>query len=235
MFDAGDNWLADLLNEGKLLEAWRELVNNVQYLGLATFWKRGFLQAAGRRFLNIFPGIMRMYFRRTTLPDWLSIYSSDLLRKNNDDGGSNLKPTNMMLDDEIAQISSRERFYAGRYGIEIRRPFRNRRLVEFALALPAYQLYRHGLYKHILRTAMQGILPETVRTRERKTALNSLFFRGLEREKISLNAYLQDPSLDWWVYIRTDWLNNSLLERRGRAMVMPWYCIAYNKWYKSLL
>ena len=71
-----------------------------------------------------------------------------------------------MLSLELAQGCGRETFYSSQYSIEARYPYRDRRLIEFVLAIPAYQFYSGGMYKHILRKSMQGILPEEIRTRE---------------------------------------------------------------------
>ncbi len=54
------------------------------------------------------------------------------------------------------------------FGIEIRQPFRDRRLVEFAFALPADQLWRDAWSRIAFRNAMKGILPDKVRQRRGK-------------------------------------------------------------------
>ena len=51
-------------------------------------------------------------------------------------------------------------------GIEHRHPFFDRRLAEFAFALPERQRSRHGVVKIVLRNAMQGRLPEAVIRRQ---------------------------------------------------------------------
>jgi asparagine synthase (glutamine-hydrolysing) len=53
-------------------------------------------------------------------------------------------------------------------GFEMRHPFHDRRMVEFALALPPDQLWREAQSKFVLRQAMRGILPERVRQRQTK-------------------------------------------------------------------
>jgi asparagine synthase (glutamine-hydrolysing) len=60
-----------------------------------------------------------------------------------------------------------ERF-SSHFGIESRYPFFERRLVEFLLALPEDQRWRGEWPKAILRKAMDGILPETIRVRKDK-------------------------------------------------------------------
>lgn len=58
---------------------------------------------------------------------------------------------------------------AARFSLEIRRPFFDRRLVEFMLAVPETQRWQGAAPKHVMRQAMKGILPEKIRCREKKT------------------------------------------------------------------
>jgi asparagine synthase (glutamine-hydrolysing) len=55
-------------------------------------------------------------------------------------------------------------------GIELRQPFRDRRLVEFAFAVPPEQLWRDARSRFAFRTAMKALLPEKVRHRQGKGA-----------------------------------------------------------------
>ena len=57
---------------------------------------------------------------------------------------------------------------AAEAGFELRHPFHDRRLVEFAFALPPEQLWRHNQTKFVLRQAMRGLLPERVGQRPGK-------------------------------------------------------------------
>jgi asparagine synthase (glutamine-hydrolysing) len=61
---------------------------------------------------------------------------------------------------------------AARFGVEPRHPFTDRRLVEFALALPGRFKFGAGLNRLILRQAVQGILPDTLRLRGQKTVFS---------------------------------------------------------------
>ena len=63
-----------------------------------------------------------------------------------------------------------ERFdrVAASFGVESRDPFTDLKLIEFALSLPLSQRQRGGWPKILLRRAMQGLLPDTVRWRRGK-------------------------------------------------------------------
>jgi asparagine synthase (glutamine-hydrolysing) len=66
-------------------------------------------------------------------------------------------------------------------GIEGRHPFYDRRVLEFALAIPEDQQARLDLTKFVLRTAMKGLLPECVRQRRTKGRLGRIFVQIFEK------------------------------------------------------
>lgn len=63
--------------------------------------------------------------------------------------------------------------------IETRYPFFDRRLMEFCLAIPLDQKFKHGYARSVLRRAMDGILPTEVQWRVSKAKLGSNFQRNL--------------------------------------------------------
>jgi asparagine synthetase B (glutamine-hydrolysing) len=122
--------------------------------------------------------------------------------------------------------------------LELRHPYRDRRLAEFVLTLPAYQLYNRGFYKYILRMAMKDILPHPILSRFQSTPLLPLFSRGLERESGMLQACFQDPDAAWRKYVRPDWLLEQSKvkltpETDGPRAVVPWLCASYAIWFQS--
>ena len=74
-----------------------------------------------------------------------------------------------------------DRTYAS-YGIEVRHPFHDRRVVEFAFAIPEEQRRRDGyLRKVVLREAGRHLLPETIGQRRGKADFGVTFQAGLIR------------------------------------------------------
>jgi asparagine synthase (glutamine-hydrolysing) len=68
--------------------------------------------------------------------------------------------------------------------IEMRFPFLDRRLVEFAMAIPMDQKLRAvSDTRSILRRAMRGVLPEKIRTRTGKGQFDRSISLGLEKER----------------------------------------------------
>ncbi|MBX7207092.1 MAG: hypothetical protein K1X78_02165 [Verrucomicrobiaceae bacterium] len=73
------------------------------------------------------------------------------------------------------------------HGIEHVMPFFDHRLVEFMFRVPGTLKVRDGVTKTLLREAMKGIVPDTTRTRIKKTGWNApghLWFSGKGREKL---------------------------------------------------
>ena len=64
-------------------------------------------------------------------------------------------------------------------GIELRHPFQDRRVVEFGLQIPEEQRWRGAVTKFVLREAMTGLLPESVRQRRTKAEFSLAFVQAL--------------------------------------------------------
>lgn len=74
-------------------------------------------------------------------------------------------------------VAARERYdrVASRFGIEPRDPFLDPRVQEFVLTLPVEQVKSGGWFKYILRRAMAGYLPDSVRWRTGRTHVGPKF------------------------------------------------------------
>jgi asparagine synthase (glutamine-hydrolysing) len=84
--------------------------------------------------------------------------------------------------------------------MEERSPLADRRVIEFALALPETQRWRHDQPKFILRQAMRGLLPESVRQRRTKADFSHTFAETLQ-------AYDGTQLLDSLVTERLGWVD----------------------------
>lgn len=67
-----------------------------------------------------------------------------------------------------------------RFGLEGRSPFLDSRVVGFALAVPEDQRWRGEETKFVLRQAMRGLMPETVRLRSTKADFSHVFPQAFE-------------------------------------------------------
>jgi asparagine synthase (glutamine-hydrolysing) len=74
-----------------------------------------------------------------------------------------------------------ERSWA-RYGLGFADPWSDRRLAEFALAVPQWRIQRVGEFKRVARLAMRGIMPEQVRRSTAKISPAPLYHRALKEQ-----------------------------------------------------
>lgn len=238
LYLAGKDWLVDLLFDGRILDAQREWIHQFRTFGARRPSMGNHLWRAARRMIDSIPG--GKYLRRRPAGHaWLTPLSAGYLFKNGSDPVPCSERHSTLLGLWTSQGGTRETFHAGRHALELRHPYRDRRLVEFVLSLPAYQLYRRGLFKHILRTAMNDILPEMIRTRSQPTSLLPLYFRGVDREKEFLQGLFHHPDTIWRRYARADWISNRwnapvTADQDGPEVLAPWLCISYERWRKSL-
>jgi asparagine synthase (glutamine-hydrolysing) len=82
------------------------------------------------------------------------------------------------------------------FGIELRFPFFDRRLVEFSIAVPEEQRWRGEWSKMMLRKSMEGILPDSIRLRGDKAEFSCVInFEFEERQLKKLRDMLQLSAL----------------------------------------
>lgn len=131
------------------------------------------------------------------------------------------------------------------HGIEVRSPFLDWRLVCYILALPSSMKVAHGYTKYILRQAMRGILPPSIRTRKSKMGfadpltlwikpyfqdfvldhLNSRFFLesphwdGLSLKQTTFKNTQPQDLLHLWKYIITSSLIQKFLEKQKAPLL----------------
>jgi len=69
--------------------------------------------------------------------------------------------------------------FASSEGVELRHPLHDLRLTEYLLSAPGGLFLRGGRRKHLLREAMRGVLPDTVRLRDSKANFTTPFVDAL--------------------------------------------------------
>jgi asparagine synthase (glutamine-hydrolysing) len=237
LYTGMEYWLADLIKEHRFLEAWRQASRSSGEMDNVT--SSGLRRLAGRA-LDLLPFARRLRPRKQIgRPAWLTPYAQSLLPEDKAGQamiveGSRLWERKSVTGALAARGVTFELFHTSRAGVEVRDPYRDRRLVEFMLSIPAHQLYNHGHYKYVLRNAMNGLLPEAIRLRTRPSTLAPLFNRGLlEREWQTAQALLNAPDAGWRKYVRAEWLlNESRLrsEPDGAEALVPWWCISMQLW-----
>jgi asparagine synthase (glutamine-hydrolysing) len=128
------------------------------------------------------------------------------------------------------------------FGVEKRAPFFDRRLIEFALALPEEQRWRCDQPKFVLRQAMKGLVPEKIRQRFTKADFSHAFadaFLSLGGERL----------FDSLTIANLGWINESQVRAMYRKMMHGysqgdvgyvsyvwrlWMIVGINLWYDTV-
>jgi asparagine synthase (glutamine-hydrolysing) len=130
---------------------------------------------------------------------------------------------------------------ASSFGLESRHPFNDRRLIEFALALPEEQRWRDGS-KFILRHALKGLLPRSVRERTDKADFSCIFAHTLLKESTAaIFRSLSVASMGWvdGDRIWADYQSMASLYSQGnedyRFHVSPlWMILGVELWWRTI-
>ena len=108
------------------------------------------------------------------------------------------------------------------FGVEIRHPMFDRRLVDFAVGLPPRMKLREGWTRYILREAMGGIVPDTVRWRPGKATLAPNFDLRMAREaRHDVESVLDDAGRELRDYVKYDVLREEFANDRFRGLWPP--------------
>ncbi len=163
--------LARLLKAGHWLNFYREIRAIHAVHGYSTWW--GVQQALN----NLLPEAVRQPLRKlvgkptVVIPGWLNMKAlgaeaGDPFRKSAAKIGSVMELSYAQLTaSNLQMLLHWEDRDSMAHSIESRVPFLDYRLVEFVLGLPEEFKISHGITKRVLRDAMRGVLPETIRNR----------------------------------------------------------------------
>ncbi len=179
----GDQWLtgsafyyADLLRELKFGELWRDLRVNWRFGPPSSSRLENLLRYGA---WPLVPGPARRAINRLRgnpeFPPWIApefarrVNLAERLRHNAETPAGLTFAQRTMYetfqsgwDTHIFELEDRD---SARFGIEQRHPLYDRRLLEFAFAIPESQRFRGQETKFVMRQAMKGLLPEKVSER----------------------------------------------------------------------
>lgn len=143
----------------------------------------------------------------------------------------------MLEDPWMIHVLEIEDRAAACFRLEERHPFYDRRIIEFAFAIPEDQRFRQDLSKVVLRAAMNGILPESIcqrRTKADFTGAIARMFKSIRADELLQSTVLSAPG-----WINGERLHAMYTERVGsyeRSNLWP-LCTALTTelWYRDLL
>jgi asparagine synthase (glutamine-hydrolysing) len=242
LFAGSAHWMGEMLRDGRIGAAGSAVARLVSESGLRGAWQNGALRLAVRSMLELVPGMKKMLTRRAHPIEkaWLTPYARNLLdqqaRWAAPEGAHRPSQVETLVSDHAAFGPSAEIHYAALAGIDVRSPHRDRRLIEFMLAIPAYLLNDGQHSKAIVYRAMDGLLPETVRQTRSVGNLTPLFLRGcLEREQAALRHILAPTDAVWRRYVQPDALEAVMRDQWAAGAgtfvtLLPWFCLALECW-----
>ncbi|WP_192179370.1 lasso peptide isopeptide bond-forming cyclase [Mesorhizobium amorphae] len=198
----GHGHLHELANAGKWMELWREIrsASNTygdsmlglyyQFLTLyGPAWRIAKLRHTVRRIL----GRVRSRPAAPRGPSWRHLVNPELARRT--DLVDRFHRAGHMPSTVSASEALSHRWIlsngivphafevldkaAANFGVEPRYPFWDKPLVEFCLALPGEEKLHNGFGRHVLRRAMEGILPPSVQWRRDKIDFKSNLVHGM--------------------------------------------------------
>lgn len=191
-------------------------------------------------------------FRRSTaeIPDWIrpELVQRTQLAERLEDAPPAHHPRGAAwqeLRDQVARFYPWDRavhWYgaqAAPFGIEVRHPFLDRRIAEFLLAIPPRQRSEPGVYKPLLRRAMDTLLPERVRQRRDKTWLGAFIDLGFrDKEAKRVEALLQAPLAAELGIVDACKLRAAFEKYRDRKTESApgvWYAVTLELWLQEIL
>ncbi|MDX8458667.1 lasso peptide isopeptide bond-forming cyclase [Mesorhizobium humile] len=198
----GHGYLHELANAGKWLDLWRELHGAANTYGdgmLGLYFK--FLAIYGpawrivrlRREMNRVLARLQRKPRQAPRAAWGGLVNPELARRT--DLPERFRRAGHMPPSVRASEALTHRWLlsnglvphafevldkaAANFGVEPRYPFWDKPLVEFCLSLPGKEKLQNGFGRHVLRQAMQDILPPTVQWRRDKIDFTANLVKGM--------------------------------------------------------
>ncbi len=177
LWTGSETWLTDFLARGRVGTAVADLGWHLRRGELA--------RAVGGSLLPFGWRLERSARRARAVRPWLTEKAQALLPEATSSGWAAAFPRPRqalsLLDSTNGHGLAVERYWASRFGVEVRYPLRDRRLIELALSLPTEDLYRRGETRPLLRRALRGRLPASVLGRQGKATFVELLVDGVYR------------------------------------------------------
>jgi asparagine synthase (glutamine-hydrolysing) len=241
LYAGHEAWLASCLAAGFWREPARHAGRVLAAGGIRGAWRDPALRAAARPLLPR----RRRPLLGASRPGWLTEKAWRLVRES--EAGvpgpllSSLAARRAAsVYSDVSGLWPGEAVFASRCRVDVRDPFRDLRVVRFMLAIPAHQLRRGPVLKHVLRRAMKNRLPADVVGRTVATPLVPFYRLGvLDWEAGAVAGLLRSPDAAWRDFVDEEWLLGGFPERfrslpDGRELLLPWLAALAEPWRRSL-
>ncbi|MCJ7841918.1 asparagine synthase-related protein [Lederbergia sp. NSJ-179] len=195
VLDGTELVIADQLKRGKIINS----VKNAYQYSYRT--QESFLRVLW--FFGIVPNLNRGYDQK------------QLLRPMRDNFNKDVRYARLFSQKEfIKQLSGItahlycDRIVARKYGIAVQTPFLDKRFIEFIYSTPGNIRWQGGIYKRILRQAMEGKLPEKVLWNLNKIGSISTIYKGLNENWPILYQVIEKCRIaEFGLITRSEWKN----------------------------
>jgi len=196
-FNVYGGWdhLDQLAKQGRLLDYWKQSFAAARALDLRP-WEMG--AGPGASPLSLVTAPLRKWLNERGGPDeefdlaeedllaadLLTAHHAFIMHRVRGSQRQTVQPKTERRWDELQQFQHMMEtldVLAAQHQVEMRYPFFDRRVLAFCLALPGLQQRQGGWGRFVLRTAMEGVLPDRIRLREDKGNLSSGFTNGFIR------------------------------------------------------
>ena len=136
------------------------------------------------------------------------------------------------------------------YGLEIRAPFLDHKIVEYAAKIPAgLKVKNYKTTKYILRLAAEGIIPDEITFRKKKTGFSGVTYAQLIKLSRSKWKSLFNDSLFNGTLQKTGIFNNSFIEKSWKLLInrtdtnddtvrlfqVIWSLILFEHWHREVV
>ena len=164
------------------------------------------------------------------------------VRQNHHSSFAQLDLYNTLNSGWLTHFAEMEDRAASWFGLEERHPLYDRRIVEFALALPEDQRWREDQTKYVLRQALRELLPESVRRRRGKADFSHAFVKALQGPMgEQLFSSLNIASMGWVDGFRVIEMYRGMMQLYARGderyikHVWPlWMVFGIELWFKTV-
>jgi asparagine synthase (glutamine-hydrolysing) len=138
-------------------------------------------------------------------------------------------PRNMRMKDRLSMS----------YGIELRLPFLDHRLIDFALSLPTFMYFLGGRSKAIVRSAMSNRMDESVRVAKKRSIqspqgmwLGSEPIKTFVGDLIHSRSFMERPLLK---HDKIQLAYNEYCSNRSENSFFIWQWLNYEMWHRTFI
>jgi len=244
LFIGSDFWLKDSIRNFEILRGYKILNSVMKEKGWKNFHKNKAVRIVFGRLRTIKNIFNKNIPVNTT--DFLTTKAKSMLDK------SKFWDEHLADEERFIQIkyvlglnnafdASVSKNREGGVNIDFRYPFRDLRLIDFFLRIPAYQLFENNKYKnkYILKNAIKDKLPPKILEREKITGFTILLEKTFSIIKNDIFSEIQNNFDVLSVYIEKnvllDIVNKEFAEYKGYEYILLWNIYTYIKWKKAIL